>query len=54
VEVISAQLFPATGGFNSWKTLAVPVAFQAGHTNDLKVVALDDEGVQLDWLRITK
>jgi hypothetical protein len=45
--------FPATGGSNSWKTLEVPISFDAGESADLTVVALLDEGVNLDWIQIT-
>ncbi len=52
VQTLDNVLFPATGGSNSWRTLAVPLDFEAGEFADLKVVATPGEGVQLDWLRI--
>jgi hypothetical protein len=53
-EEITAQVFPATGSSNSWKTLEIPVSFAAGELAELTVVAAADEGVELDWLKITK
>jgi aryl-phospho-beta-D-glucosidase BglC (GH1 family) len=53
IQTINNQTFPATGGSNSWKTIEIPVDFEAGDAADLKIVATPDEGVQLDWLKIT-
>lgn len=52
VETLSDQLFPATGGDDSWSTLTVNVSFEAGEEADLKIVAFPDTGVNLDWVRI--
>ena len=52
VQTIDSQLFPATGGNDSWSTLTVNVLFEAGEEADLKIVATPDEGVNLDWIRI--
>ena len=52
VQTIDSQLFPATGGNDSWSTLTVNVLFEAGEEADLKFVATPDTGVNLDWIRI--
>jgi endoglucanase len=52
VQTIDSQLFPATGGNDSWSTLTVNVLFEAGEEADLKLVATPNEGVNLDWIRI--
>jgi len=52
VQIISEQLFPATGG--RWQTLDVPVNFEAGELASLSVVAHQDERVNLDWIRVTQ
>lgn len=54
VHTVNDQTFPATGGLNSWKTIEIPVNFEAGDAADLKIVAIPDEGVNLDWLKITQ
>ena len=52
VQTLDSQLFPATGGNDSWSTLTVNVLFEAGDEADLKIVATPDVGVNLDWIRI--
>ncbi|MBI9019760.1 MAG: cellulase family glycosylhydrolase, partial [Verrucomicrobia bacterium] len=52
-HTLDNQLFPATGGLNSWSTLNVPLPFEAGELGNLKFVATPDPGVQLDWIQIT-
>jgi len=54
VGIIKNQIFPATGGFNNWGTMELFIDFEAGPSNDLKIVARNDQGVHLDWLRVTK
>jgi endoglucanase len=54
VQTLNNVTFPATGGLNSWKTLEVDVDFEAGELGNLNIVATPDEGVNLDWLRITE
>ena len=54
IQTISDLSFPATGGSNSWQTLEVQVDFEVGELADLKIVALPDQGVQLDWLKVIK
>jgi endoglucanase len=52
-HTITEQLFPATGGADTWATQIVNVIFEAGDAADLKIVADAVPGVDLDWLRIT-
>lgn len=52
VERRDDVLFPATGGPLSWSVVELPVAFEAGEAADLKIVALSEPGVNLDWLRL--
>ncbi len=53
VQTITGQVFPATGGMNSWKTVEIPVNFEAGDSASLRVIADPDEGANLDWIKIT-
>jgi hypothetical protein len=52
-HIITEQLFPATGGADTWATQIVNVIFEAGDAADFKIVADAVPGVDLDWLRIT-
>ncbi len=52
VQTLNNLLFPATGGLNSWRTLEVSIAFEAGESGNLKVVATPDPGVNLDWIHV--
>ena len=54
VQTLNNVTFPATGGLNSWKTLEVDVDFEVGELGNLNIVATPDEGVNLDWIRITE
>jgi len=39
---------------NSWQTLEISVNFDAGDLASFRVVAGPDEGVNLDWIKISK
>ena len=48
------QVFPSTGGNSSWNFLEIDMLFNAGESNTLRVIALEDQGVQLDWIHVTQ
>lgn len=52
--MITEQIFPSTGGNSSWSTLEINIPFHAGETNDLRIIALSNQGVNLDWIHITQ
>lgn len=52
--LVAQQIFPSTGGNSSWSTLDINVPFLAGETNSLRIIALEDQGVQLDWIHVTQ
>jgi hypothetical protein len=54
VQTITGQVFPATGGLNSWQTLEVQVDFEAGDLASLRIIADPDEGVNLDWIKLSE
>jgi len=54
IQTLENQLFPSSGSSNSWKTIAIPINFEAGDLASLKIVAAPDQGIQLDWLKITQ
>ena len=45
--LISQQVFPSTGGNSGWNFLEMDIPFSAGESNSLRVIALEDQGVQL-------
>lgn len=47
------HLFPATGGHDSWSTQTVNLYFESGVAAQLKIVANNEPGVNLDWLEIS-
>ena len=51
--LIAAQLLPSTGGFNSWNTEEIIINFEAGESNNIRIYAIEQPGVQLDWIHIT-
>ena len=53
VETIESQLFPATISADSWSTLSVNLALEAGDAASIRIVATPDSGVNLDWIEIT-
>ena len=52
--LIAQQVFPSTGGNSSWNFLEIDMPFNAGESNALRVIALEDQGVQLDWIHVTQ
>jgi hypothetical protein len=54
IGLIAQQIFPATGGNSSWNFLEIDIPFNAGESNTLRVIALEDQGVQLDWIHVTQ
>ena len=52
--LIAQQIFPSTGGNSSWNFLEIDMPFNAGESNTLRVIALEDQGVQLDWIHVTQ
>jgi hypothetical protein len=45
--------FPTTGGHDSWNTETISLYFEAGPAPQLKIVANNEPGVNLDWLEIS-
>ena len=52
--LIAQQIFPSTGGNSSWNFLEIDMPFNAGESNTLRVIALEDQGVQLDWIHVAQ
>ena len=52
--LIAQQVFPSTGSNSSWNFLEIDMPFNAGESNTLRVIALEDQGVQLDWIHVTQ
>lgn len=52
-DTIADVVFPATGSNDTWDTKIINVIFEAGDAADLKIVANNSPGVNLDWIHIT-
>ena len=52
--LIAQQVFPSTGGNSSWNFLEIDMPLNAGESNTLRVIALEEQGVQLDWIHVTQ
>ena len=45
-------LFPSTISYGVWNSLEIPINLPAGE-GALKIVAVDEKGVALDWMWLT-
>ena len=52
--LIAQQVFPSTGGNSSWNFLEIDMPLNAGESNTLRVIAFEEQGVQLDWIHVTQ